>query len=143
MINGGVMMEMTILQTEHVIRRQARRNLSNQDIWFVLEHGRRVHCAGALHIFLGRRDIPGDKPTYQRFAHLEGTVLVCDQQSEELIVITAYRNHHGFKQIRTKTKYVQPARNSASISWLRAKTRFSRHCFELLRRAFGKSAVID
>jgi hypothetical protein len=107
-------MEAMILHTRHVIYRQARRNLSDQDVWFVLEHGRRIHCAGALHVFLGRRDIPTDKATYQRFAHLEGTVLVFDQTPTALVLITAYRNRHGLKQIRTKTKYVQPAKRRSS-----------------------------
>ena len=74
---------------------------------FVLAHGRRVYCAGALHIFLGRRDIPSDKVTYQRFARLEGTVLVLADEAAPLVVITVYRNRRGFKGIRLKKKYEQ------------------------------------
>jgi hypothetical protein len=98
-------MEATFYRTYHALRRQSQRNLSDEDVWFVFEHGRRLHCAGALHIFLGRRDIPSDKATYQRFGRLEGTVLVLDDTRDALTLITTYRNRQGFKQIRVKTKY--------------------------------------
>ena len=71
-------MHVTIRSTSHAQSGQARRNLSDQDVRFVFEHGRRMRCAGALHVFLGRRDIPADKEIHSRFAHLEGTMLVMD-----------------------------------------------------------------
>ena len=98
-------MNTMIRPTGHATSRQAQRNLSDQDIRFVFEHGRRVRCAGALHIFLGKRDIPQDKRTYRRFAHLEGTTLVMDDTQDEAVLITAYRNRRALKQIRSKAKY--------------------------------------
>ncbi len=91
--------------TMHAQSRQAQRNLSTEDIWFVWEHGRRVRCAGALHVFLGKRDLPVDRILARRFAHLEGTTLVMDDRSHEVVLITAYRNRRGLKQIRAKRKY--------------------------------------
>src|SRR5207244_3542173 len=90
--------------TYHAAKRQAQRNLSDTDVQFVLEHGRHIYSAGALHIFLGRRDIPTDKATYRRFAHLEGTVLVVSETPAGAVLLTAYRNRRGLKDIRTKPK---------------------------------------
>src|SRR5262249_32409390 len=91
--------------TIHATGRQAQRNLSDVDIAFVFAYGRRVRAAGALHIFLGRRDIPKASDVARRFAHLEGTVLVMDDTADVPVLITAYRNRHGLKAIRTKAKY--------------------------------------
>jgi len=91
--------------THHAQERQTQRNLSMDDVQFVWDNGRRYRCAGALHVFLGRRDLPGDKATYQRFAHLEGTTLVLDDQYINPVLITVYRNRRGTKQIRRKSKY--------------------------------------
>jgi hypothetical protein len=95
----------TIHYTQHIAERQAQRNLSDADIAFVIERGRRFHCAGALHIFLGRRDIPPERAIYREFAHLEGTVLVAQFVGNTLVLITAYRNRNALKEIRTKAKY--------------------------------------
>ena len=98
-------MHVTIRSTSHAQSRQARRNLSDQDVRFVFEHGRRMRCAGALHVFLGRRDIPADKEIHSRFAHLEGTMLVMDDTQGEVVLITAYRNRRGLRRLRGKAKY--------------------------------------
>jgi hypothetical protein len=98
-------------RTNHAVQRQAQRNLSDADVWFVLEHGRRIYGAGVLHVFLGQRDIPDDKETQRQFRRLEGTVLVMNQDDEDdtLVLITAYRNRRGLKQIRSKAKYTRAA----------------------------------
>jgi hypothetical protein len=88
----------------HSITRQAQRNLSALDIDFIATYGHSIHSAGARHVFLRRRDIPGDKATYQRFAHLEGTTLVLKDEDEYAVLITAYRNRNGQKAIRAKSK---------------------------------------
>lgn len=91
--------------TFHALNRQAQRNLSDDDIRFVLRYGRRVHNAGALHVFLAWRDIPANKTLAQRYGRLEGTVLVLQNTAGEWTLITAYRNRRGLKAVRTKTKY--------------------------------------
>src|SRR5690349_8505379 len=98
-------MQPTIRRSAHAICRQAQRNLSDADIEFVAAHGRRIRCGGALHIFLGSRDIPAEKAIAQRFGRLEGTVLVLGAAEDELLMITAYRNRRCLKQLRAKTKY--------------------------------------
>lgn len=94
-----------LLSTFHALSRQARRNLSNDDIGFVVAHGQYIHCAGALHIFLGQRDIPLHKEVSRRFGRLEGTVLVIDVHGEQPTLLTVYRNRNGLKRIRAKHKY--------------------------------------
>jgi hypothetical protein len=101
-----------IAETFHAINRKARRNLSDEDIQFVYEHGHHVRCAGVLHVFLARRDIPREKCISTRFAHLEGTTLVLDDTNGRLVLLTAYRNRNGFKDIRTKTKYERRPKNN-------------------------------
>ncbi|GAC1645729.1 MAG: hypothetical protein NVS4B8_17410 [Herpetosiphon sp.] len=91
--------------TWHCLQRQARRNVSSLDVEFVLRYGRRVRAAGALHVFLGRRDIPQDKETSSRFGHLEGTTLVMDDTGVDVVLITTYRNRRALKKIRSKAKY--------------------------------------
>jgi hypothetical protein len=106
---------MTVLYTNHAVHRQAQRNLSDQDVQFVLEHGRHVRCAGALHVFLGRKDIPKSKELRSRFARLEGTTLVMDDTREEPVLITVYRNRRALKQIRLKAKYDRIHTDKGSI----------------------------
>ncbi len=91
--------------TGHARSRQAQRNLSDKDVQFVLTYGRRVFAAGALHVFLARRDIPTDRTLARRFGHLEGTILVLAPFDEGLVLITAYRNRRGLKAVRSKAKY--------------------------------------
>jgi hypothetical protein len=98
-------MTTTIVYTKHAIKRQAHRNLSEEDVQFVFVHGHRIYCAGALHIFLARRDIPNDPTIYRRFARLEGTVLVMSINDDKPVLITVYRNRRGFKEIRAKSTY--------------------------------------
>jgi hypothetical protein len=98
-------MQHMLYPTIHALHRQAQRNLSDDDIQFVMKHGRRIHCAGALHVFLGWRDIPSDKELARRYGRLEGTVLVLAQAADELVLVTAYRNRRALKAVRAKTKY--------------------------------------
>lgn len=98
-------MQPNVRRTVHALNRQAQRNLSDDHVQFVLAHGRRVHNAGALHVFLARRDIPANKMLAQRYGRLEGTVLVLHGTNDDWTLITAYRNRHGLKAVRAKRKY--------------------------------------
>lgn len=105
-------MPVTVHYTAHALSRSAQRNLSADDVAFVVAHGRRVYCAGALHVFLPGRDIPTEKATARRYARLEGTTLVLSAADQELTLITAYRNRRGFKAIRAKMRYDRRARSA-------------------------------
>src|ERR1051325_1109261 len=92
-------------QTYHAQMRQAQRNLSADDVTFILIHGRCIRSGGVLHIFLGRKDIPSDEA--RDVEHLEGTVLVMDDSYHEPVLITVYRNRRALKSIRSKEKYLR------------------------------------
>jgi len=91
--------------TWHAQVRQAQRNISDDDVQFVLRYGRKVRCAGALHVFLGKRDLPRDRRLQCRFEHLVGTMLVLCDAGERPVLLTAYRNRNALRELRRKAKY--------------------------------------
>lgn len=103
-------MQPSVRYTAHGRSRCTQRNLSDADVQFVMDYGRHTWCAGALHVFLGRRDMPASKTVARRFGHLEGTVLVFTRATDEPMLITAYRNRRAFKAIRSKATYDRRAR---------------------------------
>jgi hypothetical protein len=90
--------------TNHAITRMAQRNLSEQDIFYVLQNGQRCRCAGMLHCFLGKRNIPACDLSDSRYARLEGTTVLIDSKLGKQI-ITVYRNKAALKRISHKSKY--------------------------------------
>src|SRR5262245_37027352 len=98
-------MQRTLRTTTHADVRQAQRNLSAQDIDFVIAHGQCFYSGGARHIFLRNRDLPRDKASYRQFARLEGTTLVIKEEGDIAVLLTTYRNRQGLKAIRRKGKY--------------------------------------
>jgi hypothetical protein len=98
-------MQRTLQTTTHAVVRQAQRNLSAQDIEFVITYGQCLYSGGALHVFLRNRDIPRDKAGYRQFARREGTTLVIKEEGDIAVLITTYRNRHGLKAIRLKDKH--------------------------------------
>jgi hypothetical protein len=85
--------------SHHAEKRMAQRNISFEDIVFVLEHGRKLHKAGAVFFFLRRCDIPGQR--WQRCGRLEGTTVVLSR--ETATIITVYRNRQGLRRVKRKT----------------------------------------
>jgi len=77
--------------TGHAEQRMAQRNVSLQDIRFVLEHGERLHRAGAVFFHLGKCNIP--KAQRRRADRLEGTVVVLSR--DHPVILTVYRNRQG------------------------------------------------
>jgi Domain of unknown function (DUF4258) len=87
--------------SSHAVTRMAQRNLSTEDVEYVLQYGCRVRSGGALHYFLRSDDIPRrDRKQAQR---LEGTTVLMDRNGQ--IIITVYRNRRGLKEIRQKVKW--------------------------------------
>lgn len=81
----------------------AQRNLSEADIWYVIQNGRKVYRAGVLVFFLGEKDIPMCDRAKQRPSQLVGTNVLIDV--EQSIILTAYRNKEGYKDQRKKSKF--------------------------------------
>ena len=92
--------------SQHAVLRMAQRNLSLNDLEYVLEHGERVHKTGIAFYVLRNRDIPRDDRKRAEITRLEGTVVLTslmeDGNSE---IITMYRNKGAFRIIRCKAKY--------------------------------------
>lgn len=87
------MMQEEIELSNHAVTRMAQRNLSTEDVEYVIQFGFRVRSGGALHYFLRHNDIPaGDRKRAQR---LEGTTVLMDRSGQN--IITVYRNRRGLK----------------------------------------------
>ena len=84
----------------------AQRNVSLDDVEYVLEHGERINTTGITVYILRKRDIPQDDRNKSEITRLEGTVILTGfTQDGNLEIITAYRNKSAFKALRSKTKY--------------------------------------
>jgi hypothetical protein len=88
--------------TEHAGQRMAQRNLSFDDVHFVLRHGQKLHRAGVIIYFLRGRDIPAVE--WRRMSRLEGTVVVVSRDGAA--IVTVYRNRRrGLPHIKQKPRY--------------------------------------
>lgn len=93
--------------TEHARRRMAQRNVSKQQISFILSHGEETHCAGARFVHLRRKDIPKPLRKVSKFARLEGVTVVLSNESQT--IMTVWRNHRqGLRRIRQARRSRQP-----------------------------------
>lgn len=101
---------MDLIFPPHADWRAASRGLNETDIEYILLHGQRIHRDGALFYFLRRRDIPRPDRANQRWARLEGSAVVINQ--ERGMVITVWRNRRrGLKVIRRKPDFERPDRS--------------------------------
>ena len=84
----------------------AQRNVSRNDVEYVLEHGERINTTGIMVYILRKRDIPQDDRNKSEITRLEGTVVLTGfTQDGNLEIITAYRNKSALKAFRCKAKY--------------------------------------
>ncbi len=77
----------------HAMLRMAQWNLSLDDVRFVLDHGQRLHRAGAIFVYLRAKDIPRSERRQSHFARLEGATVVVSPNKP--IIITVYRRRDG------------------------------------------------
>ena len=84
----------------------AQRNVSRDDLEYVLEHGKRIYTTGITVYILRKRDIPHEDRNRSTITRLEGTVVLTGfTQNGDLEIITTYRNKSAFKVFRAKAKY--------------------------------------
>ncbi|MBK7391674.1 MAG: DUF4258 domain-containing protein [Chloracidobacterium sp.] len=99
----GGLKETNIMHIEnisnHAKLRQAQRNLSEEDIAFVLRYGQEIHRTGASFFFLGVRDLP-DRDA-RSMSRLVGSIVVVNWRG----IVTVYRNSRGLRRIKRKMKY--------------------------------------
>lgn len=96
-------MQNSLQFTDHALTRMRQRCLSTYDVEYVVLHGQQHRCAGVVHYFLGRCDIPTNDRSKDSLRRLEGTTVLVDPQSRRS-VITVYRNRSALKRIRRKAK---------------------------------------
>lgn len=95
---------LSIRLTPHAEFRLAQRNLSAEEIGYVLLHGQTWHKAGAIIIHLSEKDVPKSDQSNQRWRKLIGTTVVMTTEEERLL--TAYRNRcSGLQHIKRKPDY--------------------------------------
>lgn len=85
--------------TDHALWRMAQRNISLEDVLFVLDHGQKLYRAGALFFYLRKCDIP--QKARRQFGRLEGTTVVLSREAP--LVLTVYRNRQsGLRHVKRK-----------------------------------------
>lgn len=94
------------IQTLHAEKRMVQRNLSLNDVEYVIQNGLEMNKAGAIFCILRKSDIVEDGVISNNLIRLVGTAVVL---SKDGIVITAWRNRrYGLKKIKMKPKYYIP-----------------------------------
>ena len=105
-INGFPINETTFVTTDHAEQRMAQRNLSLNDVLFVLKHGKCYHRAGAMFFYLRGKDIPKRRQRDQKISKLEGATVILSRDAPA--ILTVYRNRdNGLRHIKRKAKYSQ------------------------------------
>lgn len=94
-----------IVLSDHARQRSAQRNLSPEDIQFVVRHGERVHRTGVIFCQLREKDVPDKTPGNHRWWQLVGTTVVLCKCGQ--FVVTLYREKRAFQRDCRKTKYSQ------------------------------------
>ena len=106
-INGFPINETTFVTTDHAEQRMAQRNLSLDDVLFVLKHGKCFHRAGAMFFYLRGKDIPKRRQKDKKISKLEGATVILSRDAPA--ILTVYRNRdNGLRHIKRKAKYSQP-----------------------------------
>lgn len=88
--------------TPHAEQRRARRNLSIQDIHYVMDNGTSLLKTGVEFVFLRKKDIPVNDQADNRLRRLEGTVLLFGNDGT---IVTCYRNRRALSDIQRKNDY--------------------------------------
>jgi hypothetical protein len=90
-----------LLYTSHAQWRLPQRNLAPWQVEYVLMHGTVFHCAGAVIVFLRRKDVRAFDCAPLKAESLIGTTVVLDPG--QVHVLTAYRNRHdGMRRLKHK-----------------------------------------
>lgn len=94
----------------HALHRSAQRNISHEDIEFIIQNGDRLHRTGVIFCQLRHRNIPDDMPGNHRGWQLVGTTVVLCKCG--LYVVTIYREEKAFHRDSRKAKYNHSPENT-------------------------------
>jgi hypothetical protein len=92
----------------HAVTRMVQRHLTVDEIEYVVRYGRKVHVAGVVCYFLGKKDLARADASHGQFDRLQGTTVLLDGKRAETVV-TVYRNREAFKKMQRKLKYNRKA----------------------------------
>jgi hypothetical protein len=92
-----------IILSHHARQRSAQRNLSLDEIVFVVEHGELLRNTGVIFREMRRKDMPSFIPANHPYQRLVGTTIVMCKCGH--YVVTLYRKAEAFHKNRRKTKY--------------------------------------
>jgi hypothetical protein len=98
--------------SDHAEIRAAQRNLSYDEICFILTNGKRVRRSGVIFYCLQRKQIPPELPGNHPYRRLVGTTVILSRDGS--IVVTAYRNEEAYRHDRRKAKYERRIRRRAA-----------------------------
>lgn len=91
-----------MILSQHASRRMSQRGISPDLLALAMRYATRIHTAGALVLFVRKRDIPETVPA-QIKDRLEGLTIIAEPESH--VIITSYRNRKALRTIRKKRKY--------------------------------------
>ncbi len=94
---------MDIHLSDHAGERSSQRNLSYDEICFIVEHGKHIRRTGVIYCQMHTQRIPADLPPQHPYRRLAGSTVVLSGAGDR--VITVYREARAFKRDRCKTKY--------------------------------------
>jgi hypothetical protein len=97
--------------SDHAEIRAAQRNLSYDEICFILIHGSRQRRSGVIFYCLHRKHLPDELPGNHPYRRLVGTTVIVSRDGS--VVVTAYRNEEAYRQDRRKAKYERRIRRRA------------------------------
>jgi hypothetical protein len=90
--------------SDHSFLRATQRNLSVEEIDYVVCYGQLFHRAGVEFYFLCRKDLPSTDQGNARYQRLVGTAVVLSRDGRT--IITTWRNpRNGLKRIKCKPEY--------------------------------------
>jgi len=92
--------------SKHGKQRCSQRGVSLKHLDFLKKHGQKYYRTGIEIYFLGKKNIPKKLRSDDRYAKLEGTILMIGADGG---IITVYRNRKALKDIRKKNKHRLPA----------------------------------
>jgi len=93
-----------LLLSNHALTRGDQRNVSPDEVDYIIANGEELHCAGAVQYQLLRKCLKPDPwIAWNRLEQLVGTVIVANPDTME--VITVYRNRREVGHYRLRQEH--------------------------------------
>ena len=93
-------------RTGHFIERSSQRNLSENMIQTVIDHGMAYFKQGLIFYVLGDKNVPKEIPVQDRKRYRNIVAVI---SSNDATIITAYRSKNPFKHIKKKSNKLYKA----------------------------------